>query len=99
MYEAFGMLDERKTRRSDTHVAATVVHEFKDTTHVYLLDVGLHGCRVSTPTRLTAGSFVTVIVKGLPSLEAWVAWSNDSEAGLNFAHKPPPNVVAAILAA
>ena len=98
MVEAVGIMDERKARCSDACVSAKLMQPYRDPTHVHLTDVGLHGCRVSIPKPLTLDSFVTVVVKDVPSLEAWVAWSLDNEAGLSFAHKPPPSVIAGILA-
>ncbi|UYY57313.1 hypothetical protein [Sphingomonas sp. S2-65] len=61
---------------------------------VCVMDIGSLGCRFSKAEGLSIGSFVTLVVDGLPDLEAWVAWSTRSEAGVAFAYRPPHSVIA-----
>lgn len=82
--------DERQTGRSPISVAAHLARQHHEPIGVRrVTDVGLSGCRLRTPQRLSVGSFVTLIVEGLPSLEAWVAWAAAKDAGVTFAYWPP----------
>lgn len=94
MSEPVCVAEERQVGRRVVCVQAVLERQHHDLMHVEVTDVGSLGCRLNKPGRLSVGSFVTIMVQGLPDLEGWVAWSNPLEAGVTFAYRPPSTVIA-----
>lgn len=57
-------------------------------------DISSMGTRIRTPSPLVAGDRAIITLTDLPSLDAYVRWSSDDEAGLVFETPIPMQVIA-----
>jgi hypothetical protein len=91
-------LDERRSERRQMDIAAflqTQVHPAQ--VGVRVVDISTHGCLLAIPGGLPLGRYVTLTLPGLVSIEGWIAWSKNDQAGLDYARSLPPAVVERII--
>lgn len=60
-------------------------------------DLNPLGCRIEVDVRLIVGSLVTVGLTAAIEATGWVAWVAGGAAGIEFAHRVPDAVIAAIV--
>ena len=57
-------------------------------------DISEAGCRISVPTNISTGAFVTVEFERTIIAQGWVAWSRGGVIGVDFVVPVSPQAVA-----
>ena len=89
--------DDRRSRRTDIHLPATVDAGPGRVYPVIVQNVSAHGVMVKTDVQLVPGRPVTVILAGLARTAGRVAWLRDGHVGIAFAEPLTLDQINAIL--
>jgi len=65
---------------------------------VILRDMTTHGARIDGLGKMHLDELVTLLLPGLQAKDAWVAWSTDHSAGLEFERPLHPDVFHQLVA-
>ena len=89
--------DDRRSRRTDIRVAATIDAGPGRVYSVIVHNVSAHGVMAETGQQLVPGRPVTVVMTGLDKTAGRVAWIRDGHVGIAFAEPLSLDQISAIV--
>ena len=89
--------DDRRSRRTDIRVAATIDAGPGRVYSVIVHNVSAHGVMAETGQQLVPGRPVTVVMAGLDTKAGRVAWIRDGHVGIAFAEPLSLDQISAIV--
>lgn len=89
--------DERMVDREPVAIKTTFSNRKVGVCDARVTDLNPLGCRIEVDVRLIVGSLVTVGLTAAIEATGWVAWVAGGAAGIEFAHRVPEAVIAAIV--
>lgn len=91
------LLDDRRSRRTDIRLSATIDAGPGRVSEVIILNVSAHGVMVETGAQLVPGRPVTVAMSGFGKAAGRVAWVRDGHVGIAFVEPLTLDQINAIL--
>lgn len=62
-----------------------------------MLDITHLGCRIRIERAPSIGTHVSIVIPAFADVAGWIVWKADGEAGIDFAHPLPADVLAEII--
>lgn len=97
-YPAWLAREERKAERIAVEWDATLVSATSgEAMRCHMRDITSLGCRLHLERPPSMGTHVTIAIPAFADVAGWVAWKAHDEAGIDFAHPLPDDVLTEII--
>jgi hypothetical protein len=97
-YPSWLAREERKAERVAVAWDATLVPATSgDEMPCHMLDITHLGCRLRMERAPSVGTHVNIVIPAFAGVAGWIAWKADGEAGIDFAHPLPADVLSEVI--
>lgn len=96
-YPSWLAQEERKADRAAVSWQGTISSIKFDAEACLVQDITHLGCRIMLAHAVSVGTYVSIEIPQIASLEGWVAWNRGCEIGIDFSHPLPAEVLNEII--
>lgn len=97
-YPAWLAREERKADRiAIAWDAVLIPATSREEMPCHMVDITHLGCRIRMAGMPSVGTHVDIVIPAFASVPGWIAWKAAGEAGIDFAHPLPSDVLAEVI--